>query len=83
MKLCIVASVHDLLSIATFDLPLVLAPFAEEDIDSQLRLDCVGLYGYVKVPMYFNPIALTMAKTLWSFGRSECNRVKTWSSFVK
>ena len=23
-----------------------------------------------------NPIALRMAKTLWSFGRSECNRVK-------
>ena len=23
-----------------------------------------------------NPTALTMAKTLWSFGRSECNRVK-------
>ena len=24
----------------------------------------------------FNPIALRMAKTLWSFGRFECNRVK-------
>ena len=24
----------------------------------------------------FNPIALRNAKTLWSFGRSECNRVK-------
>ena len=24
----------------------------------------------------FNPIALRMAKTLWSFGQSECNRVK-------
>ena len=23
-----------------------------------------------------NPIALSMAKTLWSFGHSECNRVK-------
>ena len=23
-----------------------------------------------------NPIALRMAKPLWSFGRSECNRVK-------
>ena len=23
----------------------------------------------------FNPIALSTAKTLWSFGRSECNRV--------
>ena len=23
-----------------------------------------------------NPIALRMAKTLWSFGRSVCNRVK-------
>ena len=25
----------------------------------------------------FNPIALSMAKTLWSFGHSERNRVKT------
>ena len=24
----------------------------------------------------FNPIALGTAKTLWSFGHSECNRVK-------
>ena len=24
----------------------------------------------------FNPIALRTAKTLWGFGRSECNRVK-------
>ena len=24
----------------------------------------------------FNPIALRMAKTLWSFGRSECSRIK-------
>ena len=24
----------------------------------------------------FNPIALRTAKTLWSFGHSECNRVK-------
>ena len=24
----------------------------------------------------FNPIALRTAKTLWSFGRSECNKVK-------
>ena len=23
-----------------------------------------------------NPFALRMAKTLWSFGRSECNKVK-------
>ena len=28
--------------------------------------------------MAFNPIALRMAKILWSFGRSECNRV--WKS---
>ena len=25
---------------------------------------------------FFNPIALRMAKTIWSFGRSECNRIK-------
>ena len=28
------------------------------------------------VLIYLNPIALRMAKTLLSFGRSECNRVK-------
>ena len=28
--------------------------------------------------MYFNPIAFRMAKTLWSFDHSECNRVKTY-----
>ena len=26
--------------------------------------------------LYFNPTALRTAKTLWSFGCSECNRVK-------
>ena len=26
--------------------------------------------------MNFNPIALRMAKTLWSFGHLECNRVR-------
>ena len=28
------------------------------------------------MPIYLNPIALRMAETLWSFGLSECNRVK-------
>ena len=28
------------------------------------------------IKMKFNPIALRRAKTLWSFGRSECSRVK-------
>ena len=26
---------------------------------------------------HLNPIALRTAKTLWSFGHSKCNRVKT------
>ena len=26
--------------------------------------------------IHFNPIALRTAKTLWSFGRSECNRIE-------
>ena len=30
-----------------------------------------------------NPIALRMAKTLWSFGHSECNRVKIWIHYQK
>ena len=25
----------------------------------------------------FNPLALRLTKSLWSFGQSECNRVKT------
>ena len=29
-----------------------------------------------KMKKYLNPIALRMAKTLWSFGHSECNMVK-------
>ena len=29
------------------------------------------------MPPHINPSALRMAKTLWSFGRSECSRVKT------
>ena len=31
---------------------------------------------YGDVPIHFNPIALRAAKTVWSFGRSESNRVK-------
>ena len=35
------------------------------------------LFHFVPFSMViFNPIALRMAKTLWSFGHSECNRVK-------
>ena len=30
----------------------------------------------------FNPIALRMAKTLWSFGLSECNRDKVNSEII-
>ena len=30
----------------------------------------------IKKCSIFDPIALRMAKTLWSFSRSECNRVK-------
>ena len=33
---------------------------------------------HVKLLALFNPIALGTAKTLWSFGCSECNRVKIW-----
>ena len=33
-----------------------------------------GKIGYV--PVHLNPIALRKAKTLWSFGHSECDRVK-------
>ena len=33
-----------------------------------------GVRGYFEISV-FNPIALRMAKTLWSFGHSECNSV--------
>ena len=32
------------------------------------------------VYLELNPIALRMAKTLWSFGRTECKRVKYQST---
>ena len=35
------------------------------------------LYTSWTASSLFNPIALRMAKTPWSFGRSECNRVKS------
>ena len=31
----------------------------------------------------FNPIALRMAKTSWSFGHSECNRVNRAGAFLR
>ena len=31
----------------------------------------------------FNPIALRMAKTLWSFGHSECYRVKIRNKIIQ
>ena len=34
------------------------------------------VFSFFSLPVTFNPIALRMAKTLWSFGHSECNRVK-------
>ena len=35
-----------------------------------------GQKGYAAVEVNINPIALRTVETLWSFGRSECNRVK-------
>ena len=32
----------------------------------------MGIGSFINI----NPIALRMAKTLWSFGHSDCNRVK-------
>ena len=37
-------------------------------------LDCLQIQLFSSLVL--NPIALRTAKTLWSFGRSECNRVK-------
>ena len=33
--------------------------------------------------MFVNPIALRKAKTLWSFGHSECSRVKLSQNYGK
>ena len=33
--------------------------------------------------IFFNPIALRTAKTLWSFGLSECNRVNSRRVIIK
>ena len=62
-------------------LPLKMYPF-------NLSMFCMSkvffLYCIAMIPFgpYFNPIALSMAKTLWSFGHSECNRVKETKLFV-
>ena len=39
-------------------------------------------YNIRRIRTIINPITLRMAKTLWSFGHSECNRVK-YSSFLE
>ena len=47
--------------------------------DNYASLDYVGFQKWAILQgkiCSFNPIALRMAKTLWSFGCSECNRVK-------
>ena len=41
-------------------------------VERYLVLSGDGKYSIIFV---FNPIALRMAKTLWSFGHSECSRV--------
>ena len=40
------------------------------------------IYNIYIVLFLFIPIALRMAKTLWSFGRSECNRVKDMGRII-
>ena len=43
-----------------------------------LGMHCKSLkdQNEIRNPDNYNPIALRMANTLWSFGCSECNRVK-------
>ena len=41
----------------------------------KIRLGFTSL-DQIQVTDLFIPVALRMAKTLWSFDRSECNRVK-------
>ena len=40
------------------------------------------LYVFSVEGLAVNPIALRMAKTLWSFGHSECNRVNSQESLA-
>ena len=44
---------------------------------SGYSIDGLYIFGYGITTMLFNPFPLRTAKTLWSFGRSECNRVKS------
>ena len=54
---------------------------------------CIGIMLYknlvscADLQYLFNPTALRMAKTLWSFGRSECDRVHVvycvWKSNIR
>ena len=46
------------------------------DMHQYLSTKWVHIIGQATAFVYiFNPIVLRMAKTLWSFGHSECNRV--------
>ena len=62
--------------------PLKVKPNLEgiHCIGKQTKL-CVSakmMEKYSDASIHLIPIALRMAKTLWSFGRYECNRVKTY-----
>ena len=49
---------------------LLFTIFGDITIPNMSALTLLG------IDVCFNPIALRLAKTLWSFGLSECNRVK-------
>ena len=51
--------------------------FMVPKVAEPLKFDCNRISMVVAFCFLFsiNPIALRTAKTLWSFGRSECNRV--------
>ena len=38
--------------------------------------------SYMNNKLYTGPTAFRMAKTLWSFGHSECNRVKVFTQIM-
>ena len=40
-----------------------------------MKMDNTKIFKALVIP--FNPFALGLTKTLWSFGHSECNRIKT------
>ena len=58
-------------------MPLLQKSFCVPVLESHHIGPLRGHCSYLQTDSFHNPYALRMAKTLWSFGRPECNRVKS------